>query len=260
VRVFVVDAFTEAAFGGNPAGVVLLEAPADEQWMQHVAAEMRHAETAFVVLGGEGPLPLRWFTPAVEVDLCGHATLATAAALALTGVDGPYRFATRSGVLTATPGESGITLNFPAMRVSEQPAPDGLAAALGVDSVGVYGNGTDVLVEVDNAEIVKNLRPSIAELAGVECRGVIVTSAAEDGADHDFVSRFFAPRVGVDEDPVTGSAHCALAPFWSARLGSQSLTGAQLSPRRGRVRVRLAGERVELSGSAVVVLAGELLV
>lgn len=260
MQIFVVDAFTDAAFSGNPAGVVLLDAPAEDGWMQQVAAEMRHAETAFVVLGDENALPLRWFTPAVEVDLCGHATLAAAAVLAHLGVRAPFRFVTRSGVLTAMRGESGIALDFPAKPVSPRPEPEGLAAALRAEPVGVHGNGMDLLVEVSSAETVRNLRPDIAALANVECRGVIVTAAAEDGAEHDFVSRFFAPRVGVDEDPVTGSAHCALGPFWAARLERDRLTGRQLSPRGGAVNVRVAGERVELSGSAVVVLAGELLV
>jgi PhzF family phenazine biosynthesis protein len=260
VRIFVVDAFTDRAFAGNPAGVVLLDAPADATWMQQVAAEMRHAETAFVVAGGGDDLGLRWFTPAVEVDLCGHATLASAAVLAHVGRRGPFRFATRSGMLTAEVTDGGYALNFPAKPVTERAAPPGLAEALKVEPRGVYGNGMDLLVEVSDADLVRNLDPDIAALADVECRGVIVTAAAERGADHDFVSRFFAPRVGVDEDPVTGSAHCALAPFWSARSGRDALTGMQLSPRGGRVRVRLAGERVELSGSAVVVLAGELLV
>ncbi len=259
MRVFVVDAFTDAAFSGNPAGVVLLDAPADARWMQQVAAEMNHAETAFVVLGSTGEFPLRWFTPAVEVDLCGHATLATAAVLSHVGLPAPFRFETRSGVLSATGRENGITLDFPAKPVTSRTAPDGLADALKADPIGVYGNGMDLLVELPTADAVRGLRPDIPALAEVECRGVIAT-AADVNSDHDFVSRFFAPRVGVDEDPVTGSAHCALAPFWSARFGRDDLTGIQLSARGGRVRVRVAGERVELSGSAVVVLAGELLV
>jgi PhzF family phenazine biosynthesis protein len=261
VRTFVVDAFTDRAFAGNPAGVVLLDAPAEDEWMQRVAAEMRHAETAFLLSGEDGDeWRLRWFTPAVEVDLCGHATLGSAAALAHTGRRGPFRFATRSGMLTARPTDSGFTLDFPAKPVTPRTAPAGLREALGLDPLGVYGNGMDLLVEVDDAARVRGLTPDIAALAAVECRGVIVTAAAERGTDHDFVSRFFAPRVGVDEDPVTGSAHCALAPFWSQRTGRDRLTGLQLSPRGGRVNVRVAGERVELSGSAVIVLAGDLLV
>jgi len=260
VRAFVVDAFTDAAFSGNPAGVVLLDAPADAGWMQRVAAELKHAETAFVVLGNADGIPLRWFTPAVEVDLCGHATLATAAVLSRLGMPAPFRFTTRSGVLSATDGADGITLDFPAKPVTTRSTPEGLAQALRADPVGVYGNGMDLLVELSTADLVRDLRPDISALARVECRGVIVTAAAAANADHDFVSRFFGPRVGVDEDPVTGSAHCALAPFWSARLGRDDLTGVQLSARGGRVHVRVAGERVELSGSAVVVLAGELLV
>jgi predicted PhzF superfamily epimerase YddE/YHI9 len=261
VRIFVVDAFTDRAFSGNPAGVVLLDAPAEPGWMQCVAAEMRHAETAFVVVGDDrGELGLRWFTPAVEVDLCGHATLASAAALSHIGRRGPFRFATRSGTLTAQPTDSGFALDFPAKPVTPRPAPVGLTEALQVKALGVHGNGMDLLVEVADAATVRGLQPDIAALAEVECRGVIVTAAADTDADHDFVSRFFAPRVGVDEDPVTGSAHCALAPFWAQRLGCDRLTGVQLSPRGGRVNVQIAGERVGLNGSAVVVLAGDLLV
>jgi len=260
VQIFVVDAFTDHAFSGNPAGVVLLDAPAEVDWMQQVAAEMRHAETAFVVVGDEDTLPLRWFTPAVEVDLCGHATLASAAVLAYVGRSGPFRFATRSGVLTAQAADGGFALDFPAKPVATRAVPAGLAEALRVEPIAVHGNGMDLLVEVEDETAVHDLDPDIAALGKVECRGVIVTAAGSAGGDCDFVSRFFAPRVGVDEDPVTGSAHCALAPFWSARFGRDSLTGRQLSPRGGRVRVRVAGERVELIGSAVVVLAGDLLV
>lgn len=268
MRAFVVDSFTDTAFRGNPAGVVLVDAPADAVWMQSVAAELRHSETAFVS-PRPGGYDLRWFTPLVEVDLCGHATLAAAHVLATGSSDpGPFAFETRSGTLTAEVGADGaITLDFPARAVSSAAAPDGLAAALGARPVGCYGNGMDLLVEVADARTVAELAPDIARLAEVDCRGVIVTAAtgesasAGDGAssDADFVSRFFAPRVGVDEDPVTGSAHCALAPFWADRLGRESLVGAQLSGRGGHVAVRVTGDRVELTGRAVTVIAGELL-
>jgi PhzF family phenazine biosynthesis protein len=264
MRAFVVDAFTDTAFRGNPAGVVQVDAPADAVWMQSVAAELKHSETAFVS-PRPGGYDLRWFTPLVEVDLCGHATLAAAHVLATgSGDPGPFAFETRSGTLTARVLSDGaVTLDFPARAVSPVRAPDGLDAALAVEPLGCYGNGMDLLVEVADARAVASLRPDIALLAEVDCRGVIVTAAGDgsSGAAQgaDFVSRFFAPRVGVDEDPVTGSAHCALAPFWSERLGRESLVGAQLSGRGGRVVVRVAGDRVELTGRAVTVIAGELL-
>jgi PhzF family phenazine biosynthesis protein len=259
VRAFVVDAFTSAAFAGNPAGVVLLDEAADASWMQALAAELKHSETAFVRPRDDGTYDLRWFTPAAEVDLCGHATLATAHVLHASGAPGPYVFDTRSGLLTATVHGASIELDFPATPVHPSGEPDGLADALGTRPVGTYSNGTDALVEVADAGTVAALTPDIRALAAVECRGVVVTAAASPGADHDFVSRFFAPRVGVDEDPVTGSAHCALAPFWADRLGRTRMVGEQLSPRGGRVGVEVRGERVLLSGSAVTVLAGDLL-
>lgn len=262
MRIFVVDAFTDQPFRGNPAAVVLVDRELDDGWMQQLAAEMRHSETAYVRPRPDGDHDLRWFTPGAEVDLCGHATLATAHVLAGLGTAGTFRFHTRSGVLTATAGRGTIELDFPAQPPTPRTAPDGLAAALGIEPgvelVSCHGNGTDVLVEVPDAATVRDLVPDITALAAVECRGVIVTAAADAGADVDFVSRFFAPRVGVDEDPVTGSAHCALAPFWAERLGRTSLVGAQLSARGGRVACELRGQRVGLSGAAVTVLEGSL--
>ncbi|MGN6608522.1 MAG: PhzF family phenazine biosynthesis protein [Jatrophihabitans sp.] len=258
MRIFVVDAFTDQPFRGNPAAVVLLERDAEPAWMQQVASEMKHSETAFVRERPDGHLDLRWFTPAAEVDLCGHATLAGAHVLASVGRRGPFAFHTRSGVLIATPRDGTIELDFPAQPATPAPVPDGLAEALDVAVIGCHRNGTDVLLEVADAATVRGLAPDIASLATVDCRGVIVTAAAGPDDDADFVSRFFAPRVGVDEDPVTGSAHCALAPFWAQRFGRSTLTGAQLSARGGRVRCDLRGQRVLLSGAAVTVLSGEL--
>jgi len=261
VRAFVVDAFTDTVFGGNPAGVVLCDLanpPPRTAWMQQVAAEFRHAETAFLRRRGDGDHDLRWFTPLVEVDLCGHATLASAHVLASLGVPGPLRFHTRSGVLTATVDGAAITLDFPAQPVHPCAVPDGLAAAFGIEVPVAYTNDVDVLVEVPDASTLAALAPDLRALREVPCRGVVVTAAAEAGADHDFVSRFFAPRVGVDEDPVTGSAHCALGPYWGKRLGRGALSGVQLSPRRGRVGVELRGARVSLRGSAVTFLEGQL--
>lgn len=257
MRAFVVDAFTDVPFRGNPAGVVLLDEPAAADWMQDVAAELKHAETAFVVGRPDGDHDLRWFTPAVEVDLCGHATLASTHALARTGAGTSFVFHTRSGPLTTRVLDDGtITMDFPAQPPEPIDEPAGLAEALGAAPVTVYGNGIDVLVEVADEATVAALTPDIAALRRVECRGVSVTAVAS--GDGDFVSRFFAPRVGVDEDPVTGSAHCMLAPFWTERLTRTSMTARQLSPRGGRIGVEVRGERVVLRGRAVTVLDGTL--
>jgi PhzF family phenazine biosynthesis protein len=256
----VVDAFADRPFAGNPAGVCLLDGPADEAWMQQVAKEMRHSETAFARAVDDG-FELRWFTPVVEVALCGHATLATAHALFETGrvpEDRPIRFHTRkSGVLTVTAGEGGLLeLDFPAAPAEEIEEPADLADALGV-KIGWVGRNhqDDLLALVSDPETVHELTPDLEALKSIASRGVCVTAA---GGRTDFVSRFFAPRVGVDEDPVTGSAHCMLAPFWAPRLGSDTLTGHQASERGGLVRVELQGDRVILGGTAVTIIDGEL--
>jgi PhzF family phenazine biosynthesis protein len=259
IPLFQVDAFTDRPFAGNPAAVCLLERPAEERWMQQVAAEMNLSETAFLTPEADG-FRLRWFTPAIEVDLCGHATLASAHILWEAGrlkPDEPARFHTRSGLLTAVRERGRILMDFPA-RVAEQCADeDGLAALLGV-RVGFLGR-TDFnyLVEVESEEVVRGLRPDFARLATGSRRSVILTSRAESGL-YDFISRYFAPRAGINEDPVTGSAHCSLGPFWGARLGKQELRGYQASARGGEVEVRIRGDRVDLGGQAVTVLRGEL--
>jgi PhzF family phenazine biosynthesis protein len=258
MRVYVVDAFTDRLFAGNSAGVVVLDRPADDAWMQALAAEMNHPETAFVRARDDGTYELRWFAPAAEVDLCGHATLATAHALHGSGAETPFVFHTRSGALTATQRAGVIELDFPAQPVHPIAPPPGLAEGLGVPMLGTYANGVDVLVEVADAGTVGALAPDMTALREVECRGVIVTAPAPAGADHDFVSRFFSPRLGIAEDPVTGSAHCALGPFWAQRLGRAELVGTQLSARGGRVGVAVDGERVRLTGQAVTVLEGEV--
>jgi PhzF family phenazine biosynthesis protein len=269
MRIRIVDAFTDRPFAGNPAGVLLLDAFPDDDRLQQVALEVNHAETAFahrLPEGGEADWALRWFTPATEVALCGHATLATAHVLRTTGAHtGPVRFATRSGVLIATPGEDGsITLDFPTAPLTPTEAPSQLAEALGTEPLTVLDTGPhvgDLLVEVADEKTVHGLRPDLAALAAHSARGVIATARAENPAlGYDYVSRCFFPNVGIDEDPVTGSAHTALAPFWSERLGRPDLTGLQASPRSGRVRTRLRGERTLLSGRAVTVIEGELLV
>ena len=259
--IFQVDSFTDAPFAGNPAGVCILPEPRNDRWMQNVAKEMNLSETAFVLKQDDG-YSLRWFTPAVEVDLCGHATLASAHILWETGAlaaDRQARFHTRSGLLTSDKRRNGwIEMDFPAKTEERTDAPAGLSEALGVEPLYVGQSQFDLLVEVESEEVVRAIQPNFTLLEKIPARGVIVTSlAASDG--FDFVSRFFAPRVGVNEDPVTGSAHCCLSPFWSKRLGRNELVGYQASARGGVVRVRLDGERVHIGGQAVTVLTGELL-
>nr|WP_157434684.1 MULTISPECIES: PhzF family phenazine biosynthesis protein [Actinoalloteichus] len=255
--VYVVDAFSDRPFGGNPAGVVLLPSFRDPEWMQAVAAELRHSETAFVEVDGpaDAPKPLRWFTPTVEVDLCGHATLATAHVLG-----GDQVFATRSGELSCVATEDGrIDMDFPAdpTTVIAEP-PSELSAALGGARVTAVASGaSDLLVEVDSPAAVAAVRPDLAALGALPHRGVIVTAAGgRDGVD--FVSRCFFPRVGVEEDPVTGSAHRTLAAWWSERLALTELVAEQLSARGGTVRVAVRGDRVGISGRATTVLRGSL--
>jgi PhzF family phenazine biosynthesis protein len=260
LRITQVDAFTDRPFAGNPAAVCLLPAPRDEGWMQSVAREMNLSETAFLVRQADG-YALRWFTPAVEVALCGHATLASAHVLWEDGhlpSGQQARFDTQSGPLTGDRAGEWIELDFPAKREEPAPAPAGLAEALGAVPKYVGRNQFDYLVEVDGEATVRSLKPDHAALAALPVRGVIVTARAESRG-YDFVSRFFAPGSGVPEDPVTGSAHCALGPFWQSRLGKSELVAYQASPRGGVVRVRVAGERVKLGGKAVTVLRGELL-
>jgi PhzF family phenazine biosynthesis protein len=260
VPIFQVDSFTARPFAGNPAGVCLPGGPREAAWMQAVAAEMNLSETAFLWPEGEG-FRLRWFTPAAEVALCGHATLASAHVLwgeGLLPASAPVRFATASGLLAATRRPPLIELDFPATPPQEAEEPEGLAAALGAEPRWVGRSRFDLLVLLDDEAEVRGLAPDIARLRRLEARGFIVT-APSASPDHDFVSRFFAPAVGVAEDPVTGSAHCCLAPFWAERLDRPELVGHQVSARGGFVRVRLEGGRVLLAGEAVTVLRGELL-
>jgi PhzF family phenazine biosynthesis protein len=261
LTIFQVDAFTDRPFAGNPAAVCILPEPEDEIWMQNVAREMNLSETAFLRREA-GDYQLRWFTPAAEVELCGHATLASAHTLWETGNLGPgeqARFHTLSGLLTAErKGGGWIEMDFPARLAEQTDAPPHLLEALGVSAKYIGKNVFDYLVEVDTEEIVRKMKPDIALLAKVPTRGVMVTSKATT-AGYDFVSRFFAPQVGVDEDPVTGSAHCCLAPYWSKRLNKKEMLAYQASARGGVVRVRLNGERVQLGGQAVTVMRGELM-
>ena len=254
-----VDAFTDRPFAGNPAAVCVLPEARDEKWMQNVALEMNLSETAFLVKQADG-FDLRWFTPAVEVDLCGHATLASAHVLWERGYLKPIeeaRFHTRSGVLTAVRTGDWIELNFPLEPEEQTAAPAGLTESLGVTPIYVGKTRFDYLAELDSEETVRRLQPDLGKLATVPVRGVMVTSASSS-KDYDFVSRFFAPGAGIDEDPVTGSAHCCLGPFWGSRLGKTEVTGYQASARGGVVQVRMNGDRVVLRGKAVIVLRGEL--
>ena len=259
--IFQVDAFTDRPFAGNPAGVCVLPEPRSEQWMQNVASEMNLSETAFLLKQEDG-FQLRWFTPAAEVDLCGHATLASSHILWETGYLQPHeqaRFHTLSGLLTADRlDDNSIELDFPANPEQPTDAPPHLLEALGVQAQYVGVNVFDYLVEVDTEETLRNMRPNITLLTQVPVRGVMVTSRASTPG-YDFVSRFFAPRVGVNEDPVTGSAHCCLTPYWSKRLGKNALLAYQASARGGILRVRLSGDRVKIAGQAVTTLHGELL-
>ncbi len=265
IHITQVDAFTERPFAGNPAAVCVLSEPADEQWMQNVAAEMNLSETAFARRLPNSPkFSLRWFTPQSEVDLCGHATLATAHVLWQEGhlpAGEPALFETRSGLLTAKPGPDGIELDFPAEPASATISDAGeladLQSALGAPVRFAARNRFDLLVELDSEQEVRSLKPDIRRLEQFPVRGVIVTSRSQS-REYDLVSRFFAPRVGIDEDPVCGSAHCFLGPYWAEKLGRTKLTAHQVSCRGGIVKVRVEGPRVVLIGHAVTVLRGEL--
>ena len=260
---WLIDAFTDRPFKGNPAAICWLDRAVPDDWMQSLAMEMNQAETAFLRLEGDG-FRLRWFTPAAEVDLCGHATLASAHYLWGSGrlaTGTTARFQTRSGLLTAAPEPDGrIALDFPSRPPVPAAQPAGLFQALGIPGGDVFSNQAaqpDYLVSIDDAARVRTLAPDLGRLLAVEARGVIIT-APGDQPGIDFVSRFFAPRFGVPEDPVTGSAHTTLAPFWAGRLGRTNLNGYQASKRGGMVGVRLAGDRVHLLGRAVTVMQGAI--
>ena len=258
-----VDAFTDAPFGGNPAAVCILPAVRDAGWMQHVAREMNLSETAFLAprLEPDEGYELRWFTPTHEVDLCGHATLASAHVLwetsQLAGA-ATARFHTRSGLLTATRKGEWIELDFPATPDKPIDAPAGLAEALGIQPLYVGQSLFDFLVELPDEAAVRSVRPDFSRLRAFAARGVMITSAADEPGV-DFVSRYFAPAFGIDEDPATGSTHCCLGPFWSRRLNRPSFVARQVSERGGMLKVAMDGDRVRLGGQAVTVLRGELL-
>ena len=261
-RITQVDSFTDKPFAGNPAGVCIVEKPRDVQWMRHVAREMNLAETAFLQRPADGGFDLRWFTPAVEVDLCGHATLASAHVLWETeqlAAEQPARFHTRSGLLTCTKRDTWIEMDFPATPPKKIDPPAGLLEALGVRGARFVGRSRfDGFVELEDEATLREVQPDFGRLKRIDARGVIITARAST-TPYDFVSRFFAPQSGVDEDPVTGSAHCALAPYWAEQIRRSELVGYQASARGGVVRMRPDGDRVKLAGRALTILRGELL-
>ncbi|NSW54088.1 MAG: PhzF family phenazine biosynthesis protein [Anaerolineae bacterium] len=263
MQLFQVDAFTGEMFKGNPAAVCLLAQPMPDSWMMSLAQEMNLSETAFLLPLADGSWSLRWFTPAVEVSLCGHATLASAHVLfenRLVDPDQPVCFATRRGELLARRTPGGIELDFPAQP--PQPLaepPQALLDALGVRPLAVLAAGNKHLVEIASDSELRALQPDFAVLAGLPGRGVAVTARADAGSGFDFVSRYFAPWVGINEDPVTGSAHTMLGPYWAQQLGKQELRAYQASARGGVLGVRVTPQRVYLTGQAVMVFRGELL-
>ncbi|MFM7529091.1 MAG: PhzF family phenazine biosynthesis protein [Nodosilinea sp.] len=253
-----VDAFTNQAYGGNPAAVCPLPGPYAEDWMQRVAREMNLSETAFFYPEADG-YRLRWFTPTTEVDLCGHATLATAHILWSEGYLAEHlqaRFYTHSGVLTARRQENWIELNFPTNPSHPITVPAGLEEALGATPIAVMENSLGYLVELESADLVQQLNPNFRALKALPVAGVTVTSQAS--APYDFISRFFAPNLGINEDPATGSSHCCLSPYWRDRLHKTTFLAYQASPRGGVIKLEDEGDRIRLSGQAVTVLKGEL--
>ena len=254
-----VDAFTSALFAGNPAGVCILPDFPPDRTMLQIAAENRHSQTAFVVQRGAAEFDLRWFSPLVEDDLCGHATLATATVLAERGhATWPVRFHTRSGELRATRKGNWFELDFPARPAAACDPPAALLPALGLSKAQVFKDKRDYLVVVESARQVAALKPDIAALARIDIgNGGTIVTAPGDG-DCDYVVRFFAPSVGIPEDPATGSITCTLAPYWAARLGKRALRARQLSPRGGELRCELAGDRVKIAGQARLYLQGTI--
>ena len=257
IPIYQVDAFTSEVFSGNPAAVCLLDEWIDDKRLQSIAAENNLSETAYLVQNENG-FDLRWFTPKTEVALCGHATLASAfVQFDCRQWSGDIiRFETRkSGQLLVKKQDEVLEMDFPARPAHIRTPPDGLGPALGVTPNLVYGSAEDLMVVLDNEKTVMNVQPDFGALERVDCRGVIITARGERS---DFVSRFFAPRVGVPEDPVTGSAHCVLIPYWSTVLGKKELYALQVSRRGGELFCGLAGERVRISGKAALYLEGTI--
>jgi PhzF family phenazine biosynthesis protein len=260
MKIFQVDSFTNSAFKGNPAGVCILTNEKSDEWMQKTAAEMNLSETAFLSKYMDG-YNLRWFTPYTEVDLCGHATLASAHILweyQYLEKDKTAKFFTKSGILTANLRADWIELNLPSEPEEYSETPFELGQALGVDIIYIGKNRHDYLIEVESEEVVKNMKPNFHAISHVNARGIIVTSISSN-EDYDFVSRFFAPQIGINEDPVTGSAHCCLGPYWKKRLNKDEFTAYQISERGGILKVKVEDKRIILSGQAVTVLEGEII-
>jgi PhzF family phenazine biosynthesis protein len=260
IPLYQVDSFTQEKFKGNPAGVVLLDKEADETWMQHIAAEMNLSETAFVSPAEDG-YNLCWFTPVAEVDLCGHATLASAHILYETrrlAETETARFHSKSGLLTVEKKNDLLEMNFPAEPATEIPPPPVLVRALGFAPIFTGQNRMDLLVEMVDPAMLLQLEPDFHELAQIPVRGIIITSRPHD-AQYDFISRFFAPRFNINEDPVTGSAHCCLTPYWAAKLGKSTMVAYQASARSGIVFVQNLGDRVLLAGHAVTIFQADLI-
>jgi predicted PhzF superfamily epimerase YddE/YHI9 len=259
LTIYHVDAFTDTLFTGNPAAVCILPTPREDAWMQNVAQEMNLSETAFLQMREDG-YGLRWFTPVVEVDLCGHATLASAHILWEQGLLRPEeeaRFHTRSGLLTARRLRDWIELDFPSLPDRRVSVPKGLAQAIGVRPKYIGRSRFDFIAEVDSEQVVRKLKPDFTKLSALAIRGLIVTAKAKT-PPYDFVSRFFAPRAGINEDPVTGSAHSVLGPYWKKRLNKNELLAFQASKRGGVIRVRVGDRRVFIGGKAVTALKSEL--
>lgn len=257
MKIYQVDAFTEEPFSGNPAAVCILESKPTDKWMQDVAGEMNLAETAFL-LPVNGGYYLRWFTPHFEIDLCGHATLASAHILREKGYTSEgqeVEFYSKSGLLTAKSDDGWIRLNFPVTLEKEIEAPLELIDALNINPIYTGKNIFDYIIEVESEDIVRNIKPNFTKLMNVDMRGVIVTARSKD---YDFVSRFFAPNIGIFEDPVTGSAHCCLGPYWKNKLDKDEFLAYQVSKRGGVLRVQVLNDRVFISGKAVTVLEGEI--
>lgn len=261
VRLRTVDAFTDRPFTGNPAAVAFLDETPPDEWMAAVAREMNVSDTAFVIRDGSPDVDfrLRWFTPAGEVDLCGHATLASAHCLFEDGLSGPIRFASRSGVLTVSRQSDGsVAMDFPASPPIEIDARDAAAEAFGAPVEWTGRGAFFLLALIADESAVRGLRPDLDAVAGLDASAVIVTAAADPQQTYDFVSRVFAPKQGIPEDPVTGSSHTVLAPYWANRLGRTSLVGLQTSSRSGLVRIELKNDRVTIIGRAVTILDGVL--
>ena len=261
MKLFQVDAFTQEPFKGNPAAVCLLTESQTDSWMLSLAAEMNLSETAFVLSEGEG-WRLRWFTPKTEVSLCGHATLASAKVLFEIGLvqkEQPIQFMTQSGLLTASWKDGKIELDFPIKVPEPVEADPQVASALGIDPVKCVRSGNYFLYEVKSPDIVSLAKPDFIALGKTQTPEVMITARSDD-PKYDFVSRFFAPQLGIDEDPVTGSAHCLLTPYWAEKLGKKALTAHQVSARGGVLEVRLSGDRVQIAGYARIIFEADLLI